>query len=97
MPSVLQKMEPVLDKGTLRHVVRMQAGSEGLQSLYIYHHDALMEKTQERIMQMLKEDEPLLREVMMRSPVGYRDDRSVMHLLHRIEQEYEPVRLIGKD
>lgn len=95
--KIEESLKDLLTRGTVRHVIRHQAGGEKLSSLYIYHHDAVQEKTKERVMKMLQVDEPLLRPEEVINPQGYQSERDVMHFLHRIEQRYEPVRLFSRD
>ena len=89
-------LRTVLPKGKLRRVVRPQQGGDDLAALYIYAHAATMEQAQKRLLARMREDAPELQAVEIRPKSGYRSERDAVHLLIRLENQYEPVRLFRK-
>ena len=91
MTELKYSLRNAMPKGKLRGVSRPQAGASGLSALYIYAHTATMEQAQKRLMQILHEKDPALVPVPLLSAEGYRSERDAIHLLHRVQDKYEPV------
>lgn len=96
LEEVKYALRTVIPKGKLRGVSRPQTGAPGISALYIYTHTATMEQAQKRLMKLLHEREPALEPVTITAPGGYRSARDAMHLLHRLQNRYEPVTLFRK-
>jgi len=66
----------------------------GVSGLYFYADTADMPQAEERLMRMLREKEPQLkpREVFLKTP--YRSEHDAMHLLHRLANLYEPLKIL---
>ena len=80
----------------LRSVWRPQAGSPGVSALYIYSRTASPEYAEQRLMALLHEKEPQLRPVRITARNRYRSERDAMHLLYRLESQYEPLWIFRK-
>ena len=91
--SLHRRLGPFLVGRPLRAVRRREAGTEDIGGLYIYANSATMERAQARLMAMLREKDPSLTpvEVFARSP--YRSEHDAMQLLHRLGNEYEPLKI----
>lgn len=96
LADIMYSLRTAIPKGRLRGVSRPQAGSPGVSALYIYAHTATMEQAEKRLMHMLREKNPELEPVTIISPGGYRSVRDAMHILHRLQNCYEPVALFQK-
>ena len=90
------RLHSVTPKGKLRSVIRPQLEQAGIDALYIYAHSATMEQAQKRLLARMREDAPELQAVEIRPKSGYRSERDAVHLLIRLENQYEPVRLFRK-
>ncbi len=86
----------LLADGTLRAVIRPQAGAPGISGLYIYSAKATMKHAQNVVMWMLREKEPALQSVDVFAPVPYRNEHDAIRLLHRLANEYEPVAFLPR-
>lgn len=86
-------MRSTVESLSLRMVHREDPSSPGIHALYVYHEEATMERAEEALMQMLTEDGKTLRPSELRLKNGYRSEHDAIHLLHRLEQQYEPVGL----
>ena len=81
----------------LRLVSRPQS-VPGIGGLYVYSGKATMESAKSALMERLWETEPGLRPVEIFSPRPYRTEADAMHLLHRLENAYEPLWIFaGRD
>ena len=89
-------LQSLLHTHNLRAVVRREAGVENISGLYLYSEKVSMKQAENRLMAMLREKEPALqaREVFLKRP--YQSERDAIHLLNRLENLYEPVRLPWK-
>ena len=85
-----------LPRGRLRAVIRPQAGAPGISGLYIYAHTATMEQAEKRLMQILRAEDESLVPVEIHHRSGYRSERDAMHVLYRLWNEYEPIKLFRK-
>ena len=66
----------------------------GISALYLYADTATLPLAEARLMQLLREKEPELRpmEVFQRTP--YRSEHDAIHLLHRLGNLYEPLKIL---
>ena len=83
----------VMPRGKVRAVRRKQAGAEGISGLYIYAHTATMEQAEKRLMNMLQEENPELVPVEIRLRTDEYSDSEAMHVISRVANLYEPIRL----
>ena len=79
------------------HKLRMSVKPQsvpGVSGLYFYADTAAMPQAEVRLMAMLREKEPNLRprEVFLKRP--YRSENDAMHLLHRVANLYEPLKVL---
>ena len=83
-----------LEGRPVRVVIRPEQSAPGISSLYFYADTATMPLAEERLMRLLHEKEPQLvaREVFL--PVPYRTEHDAMHLLHRLGNLYEPLKIL---
>lgn len=93
MPALAERLQAVLPTELLRTVIRDQAGGPTLGSLYIYSAKASMEQAGRRWMAQLQQGNPALKPMPILSRGKYRSERDAIHLLHLVENYYEPIRL----
>jgi len=91
----------VLEKklgGFLRHKkLRMAARPEsvpGVSALYFYADTASMPQAEERVMEYLRRKEPSLRAREVFADTPYRSEHDALHLLHRLANLYEPLKIL---
>ncbi len=89
-----QELRPLLPKDGIRCVKRPQAGAPDLSALYLYSSGATVEEAKEQLIRILEKDTPSLIPMDICAHRGYRTEHDALHLLHRIERSYEPVRLL---
>ena len=77
----------------LRASIQPQTGAPGISGLYIYSQRATVHRAETRLMDLLREREPGLEPVELFLPAGYRTEHDAMTLLHRLYNQYAPVRL----
>ena len=77
-------------------VIRSQNITDEIVGLYLYSRSLSLAATQERLMALLRAKEPKLEPVDVQTKAGYRSERDAMHLLTRVENLYEPVRLFHR-
>jgi hypothetical protein len=65
----------------------------GISALYIYSGEASLKQAESRVMALLRQSEPDLRPVEVFLDHPYRTEHDAMHLLQRLERQYEPLRL----
>ena len=80
----------------LRAALRAQTIGTGLTGLYIYSEKACMACAEEKLMDLLRRDDPALRPVEIFSETPYRSERDAMHLLHRLGNAYEPLKFLPR-
>lgn len=85
------RLQELLPADRFRYVRRRQAGAEDLSGLYIYDSEACVELAVNRLMVLLRKEDPSLVPVEIRARNPYRSEHDAMHLLHEIESRYEPV------
>ena len=94
--EIERKLLPSLRQHRLRSAIRKQPGAPGLSGLYLYSDQATMRHAQTRLMHMLQQQDPTLRPVEVFSSSAYRTENDAMQLLHRLGNEYEPIKLFRK-
>lgn len=89
-----QKLRNYMDGRRLRMSIKPEHAIPGVSGLYFYADTATMPQAEARLMRMLREKNPELqpREVFLRTP--YRSEHDAMHLLHRLANLYEPVKIL---
>jgi len=89
-----KKLHRALKDRRLRTVMRRERSAAGVSSLYFYADTADMALAEERLMRILREKEPALRarEVFLDHP--YQTEHDAMHLLHRLANLYEPLKIL---
>ncbi len=89
--EILVSLHDALPHWGLRAAVRAQAGLPGSNSLYFYSADATMERAEEKLLRMLREQEPCLQPVEVFSATGYRTEHDAVHIVQELGKNYEPV------
>ena len=89
-----KKLRRALKERRLRVVRRRERSAVGVSSLYFYSDTAAMPLAEKRLMRILREKEPALRarEVFLEHP--YQTEHDAMHLLHRLTNLYEPLKIL---
>jgi hypothetical protein len=89
-----KKLRRALKDRRLRMVMRRERSAVGVSSLYFYSDTAAMPLAEKRLMRILREREPALRarEVFLEHP--YQTEHDAMHLLHRLTNLYEPLKIL---
>ncbi len=77
----------------LRIVKRQQAGFEDVWSLYIYSEDATMENMKQRLVKHVEGGERMTQVEITPNSHNYSPERDVLHLLNKVRDTYEPVKL----
>ena len=88
-----KRLEGYMEGRKLRMSVKPES-VPGVSGLYFYADTATMPQAEERIMRYLQRTEPNLRprEVFLKTP--YRSEHDAMHLLHRLGNLYEPMKIL---
>ena len=94
--DLFPRLQSVLHSNRLRAVIRPEAGAAGVSALYIYSAKATMRQAENRLMRLLREQDPSLwpTEVFLRS--DYRNEYDAVSLLHTLGNLYAPVRLFKR-
>ena len=79
----------------LRPTIRPQQNSPGTYALYLYSDKASPENAEDRLMEMLHEENPSLTAKEVFLPHRFRSDRDAIHVLHEVERYYEPIKRLG--
>jgi len=89
-----KKLRRELKGRKLRVVKRRERSAPGVSSLYFYSDTATLPLAEKRLMRILHEKEPELhaREVFLDTP--YQSEHDAMHLLHRLTNLYEPLKIL---
>lgn len=84
-------LQPILGQPSLRTRLRYQAGTDTVLGLYIYSGSATMEQAKKWLMtQIWKENRRIIpKEFFL--PRGYQSEHEALNLLHRVENDYEPI------
>ena len=90
------RLQPLLHSQNLKAVIRRETGVENISGLYLYSDKVSMKQAENRLMALLRQENGELRpvEVFLNQP--YQSERDAMHLLQRLGNLYEPVRLPWK-
>ncbi|MBR3107286.1 MAG: FUSC family protein [Clostridia bacterium] len=88
-------LQPSLARRGLRAVIRPQAGLENGNSLYFYALNADMAHAEERVMRLLRKNEPKLQPVEVFSEHGYQSEHDAAHLMHTLGSLFAPFRPFG--
>ncbi len=88
-----EELAPFLAGRKLR-MVRREQSVPGVSALYFYADTATFPEAEARLMRILREKEPGLspREVFL--PAPYRSEHDAMHVLHRVANLYEPLKIL---
>ena len=92
MHELLAKLQGYLHSRDLRGTVRPQDAA-GISGLYIYSELATMKNAQSRLLRLMREQQPELRPVEVFARDGFASDHEALHLMHRLENLYSPVKL----
>ena len=89
----LARLHSFLHSRHLRGVIRPEAGTNGISSLYLYSAHVSLKHAENKVMELMRKEDPSLqpKEVFLDHP--FRSEHDAMHLLHRLELLYEPLRL----
>ena len=91
-----ERLRPALAAHGLRAALRAQTIGTGLTGLYVYSEKATMARAEEKLMELLRADDPTLRPMEVFSRTGYRSEHDVMHLLHELGNAYEPIKFLPR-
>ena len=80
----------------LRCVVRPQVGTDGISAFYMYSVRAAVEPAKDRLMKILREEDPSLVPMTIIPRNEYRSEHDALHVLRTIEKYYEPVIFMKK-
>ncbi len=89
----LSRLQSAVHSHNLRAVIRREAGVENICGLYLYAEGMSIKRAENRMMELLRRENEKLRPVEVFSDQPYRSEHDAMHLLHRLERQYEPLRL----
>ena len=89
----LARLQSFLHSRHLRGVIRPEAGTNGISGLYIYSARASVKQAENKVMEVLRKENPDLQPVEVFLEHPYETEHDAMHLLHRLGNLYEPVRL----
>lgn len=89
-------LQPLLHSRNLRAVIRPEAGVPGISGLYLYSDRVSMKQAEKRVMELLWRENSSLQAVEVFLDRPYRSEHDAMHLLHRLERLYAPVKLPWK-
>ena len=90
---VWHRIKDSLPGNGLRGVLRPQAGLERGSSIYFYAVQATVQQAETQLMTTLREKEPRLKATEVFNAKGYRSERDVVRLMHRLGSQYEPLSL----
>lgn len=92
----LSRLQSTVHGHNLRTVIRKEAGVENISGLYLYSDKMSLKQAENRMMELLRREDDSLRPVEVFSDRPYRSEHDAMQLLHRLERQYEPLRLPWK-
>ena len=92
----LEQLQSFLHSRHLRGVIRQEAGTKSISALYIYSAKASVKQAESKVMELLRKEDPALRPVEVFLDRPYENEHDAMHLLHRLGDLYEPLRLPWK-
>ena len=88
-----EKLHPILSRQSLRTRLRYQAGTTTVLGLYIYSGSATMDRAKDWLMARVWKENHRIMPVEFSLPRGYQSEHEALNLLHRVEDDYEPVSL----
>ena len=91
--GILVALHDALPKWNLRAAVRAQAGLPGSSSLYFYSADATMERAEEKLLYLLRNEKEPLQPMEVFSSTGYRTEHDAVHIVHQLGKNYEPLKI----
>lgn len=91
---IMRALGEQLPRNGLRAALRPQAGVNGCAGLYFYAKQADIRRAEEQLTHMLRQKEPRLEGREVFSEKGYRSENDAVHLMHRLSNQYEPVRFV---
>ena len=94
--ALAERLGPVLAAHGLRAALRAQTIGTGLTGLYIYSERATMARAEEKLMELLRRDDPALEPMEVFSRTGYRTEHDALHLLHTLGNAYEPIKFLPR-
>ena len=93
----IRTLEKKLSAYVKRRKLRMVSRPEsvpGVSALYFYADTASMPQAEERVMEYLRRKEPSLRAREVFADTPYRSEHDALHLLHRLANLYEPLKIL---
>lgn len=94
-----EELPPELDELCAQHGIRAVCREEpnipGVSALYLYSRGSGLERAKQELQALLPQEEPL-RPVSLSLSEGYRSEQDAIRLLHEMERQYEPIRLLPK-
>ena len=84
-------LQPILAQQSLRTRLRYQADSTTVLGLYIYSSSATMEQAKNWLMARVWKENRRIMPVEFSLPRGYQSEHEALDLLHRVENDYEPI------
>ena len=94
--ALRRSLQGLLHANHLRAAVHPEAGETGVSALYIYSAKATMRQAENRLMALLREKDPALRQTEVFLRGEYRSEYDAMSLLHALGNLYEPLRLFPR-
>ena len=92
----LATLQSFLHSRHLRGVIRREAGTSGISALYIYSARVSVKQAENKVMELLRKEDPKLQPVELFLDRPYQSEHDAMQLLHRLGNLYEPLRLPWK-
>ena len=92
----LGRLQSTVHGHNLRAVIRREAGAENISGLYLYSDRMSLKQAENRMMELLRREDESLCPAEVFSDRPYRSEHDAMQLLHRLERQYEPLRLPWK-
>ncbi len=87
-----QELSGYLNARKLRMVLRTES-VEGISAIYIYSDSATIPLAEERLMNILRKDDPSLQPCEVFSDTPYRSEHDTLRLISRVSNLYEPLKL----
>ena len=84
-------LQPILGGPGLRTRLRYQAATDTILGLYIYSSAATMEQARKWLLRRIWAENSRIMPVDFFLPRGYQSEHEALDLLHRVENDYEPV------
>ena len=91
---ILRELEDMLGRRGIRAVIRPQASLPGVGSLYFYAAEASIPNAEKEVLRIMSAQHPKLEAREIFSASGYHTEHDAIHLLHRLNDAYEPNSLV---